>query len=264
MITATEVLWTPLNPARGNAGPQAADLWGDRTVDGATGFLVRFAEGFSSPPHVHNTTYRGVVLEGLVHNDDPNAEPSWMSPGSYWTQPAGDVHITSAKGDGRIAYIEIQHGPYLVMPPEEASDSGERSINVHAANVVWLDASTTNRVSLGDQISPERGPRISFLWGDPQDQRPSGAMVALPANQLVTIRSHDPALRIVVVKGQPRLRHGSELQPVELPPGSAVLSNGSQKTVIHLTGTTETWLYVRCAGAFEVYAASRRLSRPAL
>ncbi|MEO1279451.1 MAG: DUF4437 domain-containing protein, partial [Planctomycetota bacterium] len=64
VVLASEANWGALNPARGDAGPRAADLWGDRTLAGATGFLVKFAEGFSSPPHIHNVTYRGLVIEG--------------------------------------------------------------------------------------------------------------------------------------------------------------------------------------------------------
>ena len=29
-------------------------------------------------------------------------------------QPAGEVHITSAKGEYKLAYIKIDNGPYLV------------------------------------------------------------------------------------------------------------------------------------------------------
>ena len=114
---ASELQWEQLNPARGDASPQAADVWGNRkeklinqavadmlgtsmdeTFDPGTGFLVKFVDGFESPPHIHNVSYRGVVISGKVHNDDPDAKEMWMPAGSYWTQPAGEVHITSAKG----------------------------------------------------------------------------------------------------------------------------------------------------------------------
>ncbi|MEM9420868.1 MAG: DUF4437 domain-containing protein, partial [Planctomycetota bacterium] len=89
VLPASEVPWTALNPARGDKSPQAGTIWGDRGAEVPTGFLVKFVDGFSSPPHIHNVTYRGVVIEGLVHNDDPDAANMWMPPGSYWTQPAG-------------------------------------------------------------------------------------------------------------------------------------------------------------------------------
>ena len=113
-----EVEWCPLNPARGDKGPQAANLWNDRTKEASSGFLVKFKDGFSSPPHILNVTYRGVVISGLVHNDDPGAEEMWMPAGAFWTQPPGQVHITPAKGKNVVAYIEIDNGLYLVMPKE--------------------------------------------------------------------------------------------------------------------------------------------------
>ena len=91
VILASEVKWEQLNPARGDDSPQAGTLWGDRKGTVPTGFLARFAEGFSSPPHIHNTTYRAVVISGLIHNDDPDAAPMWMPAGSFWTQPKGEV-----------------------------------------------------------------------------------------------------------------------------------------------------------------------------
>ncbi|MEL6545820.1 MAG: DUF4437 domain-containing protein, partial [Myxococcota bacterium] len=41
-----------------------------------------------------------------------------MGPGSYWMQPAGEVHITAAKpGAGGTSFLEILSGPYLVKLP---------------------------------------------------------------------------------------------------------------------------------------------------
>ena len=125
VLSVSDVNWEKLNPARGDKSPQAATLWGDRKSNTETGFLVKFVDGFSSPPHIHNVSYRGIVLEGLVHNDDPKAEAMWMPRGSFWTQPAGESHITSAKGNTNIAFIEIDSGPYLVKPKKEAFDNGE-------------------------------------------------------------------------------------------------------------------------------------------
>lgn len=114
VIATDNIDWGLLNPLRGDASPRAADLWGDRTKDIATGMLVKFKKGFSSPPHIHNISYRGVVIEGLLHNDDPTAEKLWLTTGSFWTQPAGETHITAADGQDNLIYLEIDSGPYLV------------------------------------------------------------------------------------------------------------------------------------------------------
>ena len=54
VIPANKVKWGYLNPLRGDQSPVAADLWGDRTADTATGMLVRFKKG-SSPCRISIT-----------------------------------------------------------------------------------------------------------------------------------------------------------------------------------------------------------------
>ena len=124
IVTINDIEWGYLNPLRGDLSPGAANLWGDRTKDVSTGMLVRFKKGFQSPPHIHNITYRGVVITGLLHNDDPEAEKLWMPTGSFWTQPAGENHITAANGEANLIYLEIDSGPYLVKPADQAFDDG--------------------------------------------------------------------------------------------------------------------------------------------
>lgn len=143
VVPAAEIEWGHLNPLRGDKSPRAGTLWGDRGAPVPCGFLVKFVDGFSSPPHIHPVTYRGVVISGVVHNDDPEADERWLPPGSFWTQPAGEVHITSASGERNVAYIEIETGPYLVQPPPEAFDDGQRPVNVDPSNLVWLPATPT-------------------------------------------------------------------------------------------------------------------------
>lgn len=55
-----EVHWGFLNPLRGDKSPAAANLWGDRSKNGATGMLVRFQKGFSSP-HIFITSLTAVL-----------------------------------------------------------------------------------------------------------------------------------------------------------------------------------------------------------
>lgn len=139
ILPVAKVKWEKLNPARGDKSPQAGTLWGDRKGKQETGFLAKFVDGFSSPPHIHNVSYRAIVIEGLIHNDDPTAQSMWMPQGSYWTQPAGEAHITSAKGKRNIALVEIDNGPYLVKPTNQKFDNGQRPYNIHASNIIWKE-----------------------------------------------------------------------------------------------------------------------------
>lgn len=62
VVLASEVKWTYLNPARKDKAPMAGTLWGDRNGDEPTGYLLKPKDGFQSPPHIHNVSYRGVVI----------------------------------------------------------------------------------------------------------------------------------------------------------------------------------------------------------
>jgi len=72
-------------------------MFSDRKGKVSTSLLAKFVHGFSSSPHINNVTYRAMVVKGLVHKDDPNAENMWMPLGSFWTQPAGESHLLSSK-----------------------------------------------------------------------------------------------------------------------------------------------------------------------
>lgn len=195
VILSKDIIWEKLNPARGNQSPQAGTVWGDRHGTVATGFLAKFVDGFSSPPHIHNVTYRAVVIKGLIHNDDEAAASMWMTPGSFWTQPEGEAHITAAKGKENIAYVEIDHGPYLVKPPTEAFDNGERPINIDASNVVWLNHTKTN------WVNTDSNAEISFLWDSKTQKNLKGLFVKLPENYKGTIESDGDILHAILIKG---------------------------------------------------------------
>ena len=182
LVLMSEVKWQQLNPARGDKSPKAGALWGDRTGSGAAGFLLKPVDGFRSPPHIHNVAYRGVVISGTIHNNHPNAEEMWMPQGSFWTQPAGGVHITAAKGSNNLAYIEVED-KFGVLPAEKAFSSPEKPINVDRSNIIWLDNLGMPAVS--------NGVKVAFLWGKPQDNQLYGTLIKLPAGFSGEIRSQE-------------------------------------------------------------------------
>ncbi|WP_286763044.1 MULTISPECIES: DUF4437 domain-containing protein [Rhodopirellula] len=250
VLLASDVRWQSLNPNRGDAAPKAGTLWGDQTEDGASGFLVKFVDGFASPPHIHNITYRGVVIAGGLHNDDPDAEPMWMPAGSYWTQPLGEVHITAARGDS-VAYVEIQEGPYLVQPPSEAFDTGERPVNVDASNLVWLKASDTSWIEPTKTVSKSE-PEITFLWGQPAADQVSGTLVKLPAGFTGKFITTASTFRVVVIRGQLSLSLDDKSENASLVPGSYFGSEG--EATHEISADEETIVYVRTKGTFRVAA----------
>ncbi len=241
VVRYADVEWGDLNPARGDASPRAGDLWGDRAAGGATGFLVRFANGFSSPPHIHNVTYRGVVIGGEVHNDDAGAAPMWMPAGSFWTQPAGEPHVTAARGARTLAYIEIDDGPYLVRPQERAYDTGERALNTHASNVVWVEAPGATG----------SGARVAFLW-ESADAR--GSFLRLPPGFEGSIEHAGEVFRAVVIDGGVVV-HGAD-DPRALEPGGYFGGADRALRRAALSSPTETVLYLRTDAGFRVRSSS--------
>lgn len=237
VILASEVEWGQLNPARGAASPQAGTLWGDRAGSSATGFQFRPKDGFRSPPHIHNVTYRGVVISGVVHNDDPDAEEMWMPGGSFWTQPKGEIHITSAQGDETLAYIEIDRGPYLVLPVEEQFDSGERPINVHATNVVWVD--------WPNAAGSPAGVECSYLWGDFGSSEPHGLLLRLPAGFEGQVGSTEAPLRAVVIEGALDHEAPGLTANATLDPGSYFTSKGSVDHHLTCSSASPCVIYLR-------------------
>jgi hypothetical protein len=232
---AAQVHWGLLNPLREDKSPAAANLWGDRNKNGATGMLVRFNEGFSSPPHIHNISYRGLVIAGAIHNDDPAAAPLWLPPLSFWTQPAGEQHITAARDQSNLIYLEIDSGPYLVQPSEQQFDNGERPINLHADNVVWLGQQDARQIQ-GQQI------KIAYLWGSERPGALRGRLVKLAANVKAELSTIATELRAVVIKGQLQYQ-SSSADSVTLAAGSYFSSAG--KHTHRVSTVQESVIYLR-------------------
>ena len=236
IIPAESVEWGYLNPLRGALSPGAANLWGNRTQDTATGMLVRFKQGFASPPHIHNISYRGIVIRGLMHNAEPAAERQWLPTGSFWTQPAGDNHITAANGKDNLIYLEIDHGPYLVKPTKAQFNNGETPLNLHADNMVWR-ALTPN--------SPADGIETTSLWGYDKPGHLRGVLVKLPSHINATLSTDATEFKTVVIDGNLIVKGKASLAP-----GSMITATGQHN--IAFDTTSNTLIYIRTDGKFSL------------
>ncbi len=243
VILSSEIVWEQLNPARGDQSPQAGTIWGDRNGTEATGFLAKFVDGFSSPPHIHNVTYRAVVIQGLVHNDDPKAENFWMKSGSFWTQPAGESHITSAKGNESIALVEISEWPYLVKPIEDAFDSDEKPINIDVSNILWLNNQETN------WVDAESNAEISFLHDNGDE---SSLFVKLPNGYTGEIETDGTVLHAVVISGIINYTVPPNVESKTLDAGSYFGSTGKAIHQISNKSVDKTLIYIRTNGNIKV------------
>lgn len=255
VVPASKVSLQPLNPLRGDLSPKAGVLWGDIKRDIPTGTLIEFVDGFSSPPHIHNITYRGVVISGEVHNDDPGATTLWMGPGSFWTQPAGETHITSAKpGNRAIAFLEILEGPYLVRPAAEEFDTGERPITMEARNIIWLDASSVSWVNLNQTQNAQHDAEIAFLWGQPVAGEKNGTFLKLASGFDGRLTGGEDWLRAVVISGALDHQPDKDGQSSEssLGAGSFFGSTESAGHEIACISQIECILYVSTTGRYQL------------
>ncbi|WP_163133060.1 DUF4437 domain-containing protein [Agarivorans sp. Alg241-V36] len=243
VVATEEINWGYLNPLRGVLSPGAADLWGDRTTNTATGMLVRFNKGFESPPHIHNITYRGIVIEGEMHNADPQAKKMWMPTGSFWTQPAGEDHTTAANGETNLIYLEIDAGPYLVKPSAENFDNGERPLNLHKDNIVWLDSNDLHDISA-------KGVQSTYVWGSSADM--GGSMLKLPAGFTGTITTQASEFRLVLISGEIGYKSEQQSAAKQLKAGSYVESSGAYTHHITNNGDQEVSLYIRTNNRYQV------------
>ncbi len=246
VVLSSEIVWEKLNPARGDKSPQAGTIWGDRKGEVATGFLAKFVDGFSSPPHIHNVTYRAVVIKGLIHNDDPKAEYMWMKPGSFWTQPSGESHITSAKGDENIALVEINKGPYLVKPINKSFDNGERPINIDVTNVVWLNSEKTN------WIDSKSNAEISFLLESKRNDKLKSLFVKLPQGYIGEIETNGNIVHSVVIMGELNYTMPQNKETMVLDNGSYFGSTDKAVHTVKNSSEKEIILYIRTNGEIKV------------
>jgi len=244
VVTTDQIEWGWLNPLRGDKSPAAGKLWGDRTKNEPAGFLVKFKKGFSSPPHIHNITYRGVVIKGLLHNDDEQAEKQWLPAGSYWQQPAGEAHITAADAEDNMAFLDIQEGPYLVKPTSEAFDNGEKPVNVDKTNLVWLNANDIEWVSEKSNVE------TAFLWGSHEKNQLRAILLKLPAGFKGKIKNLSPNFRAVVISGKVTHQFSKKDDKNILKPGSYF--GAEEKASPRLKTDVETVIYIRSNGKFKI------------
>lgn len=249
VVLTSEVEWEQLNPARGANSPLAATLWGDRTGPGPSGFLLKPVDGFKSPPHIHTADYHGVVINGAIHNADPDAEKVYLPAGSFWTQPGGGVHITAAKGSA-LAYIEVQD-TFDVLPAEKATDKEDEAVVIQASNITWVDQP-------GMRVSPE-GPKVAPLWSDPKDGQPCGTLVKLQSGFAgITMSGHGSSLHAVVIQGQPIHGVPGDTDYKTLEPGSYFGSEGESFHQLSCVEAEDCIIYVRNEFKFDVVPESHK------
>ncbi|WP_375749187.1 DUF4437 domain-containing protein [Vibrio sp. HN007] len=257
VVLNSEVNWEALNPARGDKSPKAGTLWGDRNGYGATGYLLNPVDGFLSPPHIHNINYRAIVIEGEFHNDDPNADDMWMPAGSVWTQPKGEVHVTGARGKHPVAYIEIEQGPYLVLPSAKKDEypSDSAPMNIDESNIVWLNAADITWLDQAGVEDANDAPKVAFLWGEMTEGKINGSFIKLPAGFKGELRTEGTAIHAITVKGNTMHQAPGSNEVKTLEPGSFFGSDGQSVHQLESSKNEESIIYIRTNGKYSVVSS---------
>ena len=106
LVRREDAKFVPLIPARPDVA-QVAVLWGDRDK-GPSAALLRVRQ-YLGALHYHTYAYDLVVLEGRMkhwESGQQEADVPTLGPGSYWRQPAMQVHGDSCLTDMCVVFIK--------------------------------------------------------------------------------------------------------------------------------------------------------------
>jgi hypothetical protein len=150
VIEAEDVGFVTISPFA-----QFGSVQGDFTA-GAHGTFGIFGAGAASPPHTHSGGYYGVVVAGEMNNPfGTEASPPTLRPGSFWSVPADEQHITaclSAEQECRFFFHADSALDFFPIPAlNEEPGSDARSIPVESLSF--------------EDLAPYGGATV--VWGDP-------------------------------------------------------------------------------------------------
>jgi hypothetical protein len=97
------------------------------------------------------------------------------------------------------------------------------------------------------------GPKVAFLWGEPDGEQLNGTFIKLPAGFKGTIRSNGSIFGAVIIKGMPEYKVDMDSKTLE--PGSYFESE--EETVHRVSSAVEeeTIIYVRTNGKYDIVPA---------
>ena len=203
LVEANDVEFTEISPfatfgsAQGNFG------------EGAHGTFGIFGAGASSPPHTHSSAYYAVVLEGPMNNPfGTESEPAELAPGSFWSVPASDEHVTAClTPDSECRFFFHAQAAFDFTPLEEMTQ--ERSVDATSTPAAELEFGELEPYSAAATVwgDPSVGPFGSILRVDADDD--TGDLAYRHAFSIVPMTG---ALSVVTSEGVVELPVGSLLE----------------------------------------------------
>ena len=132
-------------------------------------------------------------------------------------------------------------GLYDVLPVENASNNEAKATSIHASNVVWVEPDGMPTLA--------NGPKVAVLWGNLNDDQPSGTLVKLPAGFIGMMRGHGSTFHAVAVEGRPEYQEPGKNDVTDLEPGSYFSSKGESMHQVSCEEEGDCILYVRSGGS---------------
>jgi Domain of unknown function (DUF4437) len=117
-VPAADMRWQQQTP---NLPIMISELWGDRTVDGGFGELVRLPPGFESGLHAHSGDFHGVLVKGTWVHEGPSGEGrnTRLGPGSYVRQAGGEMHIDRCVSEEPCVLFLFQYARADILWPNQ-------------------------------------------------------------------------------------------------------------------------------------------------
>lgn len=107
VVTAFEsAQWIPFDAKDPGAGGYAV-LSGD-PAKGPSHMLFRYGKAGGGLMHKHSSDYQAAVVKGITKHwpeGKTEADAQALGPGSYWSQPAGQLHADSCLVDECLLFI---------------------------------------------------------------------------------------------------------------------------------------------------------------
>ena len=130
-------------------------------------------------------------------------------------------------------------------PSDEQFDNGERPLNLHNSNIVWLEESHAHHIDADDV-------EIAFLWGSVSESEPGGSLVKLPAGFKGEMLTEASEFRAIVIEGEIRYKSSDVEEEQTLRAGSYFVSSRDFTHEVSVQSDSGATLYIRSNDRFQI------------
>lgn len=207
-------------------------------AEGQHGTFGIFGAGAASPPHTHSSEYYAVVIEGEMNNPfGTEADPPSLVPGSFWTVPANDQHVTAClTPDNECRFFFHATSAFDFTPIDELTQP--RSSEAGSVPLDTIDF---------EELAPYDG--AATMWGD-RGTGPHGTIVRVEAGESTGDLAQRNAFTLVPATGALSIDTGNGSTDVAI--GSIVEAETNTPHSLACCGNTDCVFYLFSDGALDI------------